>query len=591
MYGRRVKEEGAGKVKEQINISSEVAFIWQSAETLRDTYKPHQYQDTILPFVVLRRIESVLLEKRDEVEEKNKSGLSKLGEVECKKIIATQVTSSIGFDNKSKFTFKLLASEKDTAIKDNFKSYINGYTDNIRIILEKFGFLKELNKLEEGKLLYPLIKQYAELDLSPKIISNHKMGYIFEELIRRFSEQTGEEAGAHFTPREIIELMVDVLIDGDKIKDGEIKTIYDPACGTDGMLVIGKDYILNNINSKANVIVSGQEKQPETWAVGASDMLIKGEDADNIRLGNTLTDDKFPDEKYDYMLSNPPFGVDWKKDKKAILDDTSGRFNKDMLPRVSDGAFLFLIHMLSKMKPKSDGGSSIAIVFNGSPLFTGDAGSGESEIRKHLLENDLVEAIIALPKDLFYNTNIATYVWIVRNVKKKERQGKVQLINGIDFYEKMRKSLGKKTKYISKDQIQMISDIYQSFKPSEHSKIFDNTDFGYTKLFLELTDVDENGKPKKETVMKKVKGKEQEITQVVKISDAEYVPLNENIDEYLKKEVDKPFKIKRQVVGYEVNFTQYFYVYKPLRKQEEVIKEFKELEEENKALLKDLGLL
>jgi len=308
-------------------------------------------------------------------------------------------------------------------------------------------------------------------------------------------------------------------------------------------------------------------------------------------LGNTLTDDKFADETFDYMLSNPPFGVDWKKDKQKILDDTSGRFNKNMLPRVSDGAFLFLLHMISKMKTPQEGDSSIAIVFNGSPLFTGDAGSGESEIRKHLIENDLVESIIALPRDLFYNTNIATYIWVVRNKKEEGRKGKVQLINAIEFYKKMRKSLGKKTKYIPKEQIQKISDIYQAFKESEHCKIFDNNDFGYTKLFLELTDVDGKGDPKKETVMKKVKGKMQEVTQAVKINDAEYIPLKENIDEYLKKEVEKPFKIKKQTVGYEVNFTQYFYKYKPLRKQEEVIKEFNELEVENKALLKDLGLM
>ena len=291
------------------------------------------------------------------------------------------------------------------------------------------------------------------------------------------------------------------------------------------------------------------------------------------------------------MLSNPPFGVDWKKDKQTIIDDKSGRFPKEMRPRVSDGATLFLQHMISKMRLPQDGNSSIAIVFNGSPLFTGDGGSGESEFRKHIIENNLLEGIIALPKDLFYNTNIATYVWILRNKKSKEREGKVQLVNAVGFFEKMKKSLGKKTKFISKDQIKDIVGIYQAFKPSEHCKIFETKDFGYTKVFLELTDVDEDGKPKKETVMKKVKGDMQEVTQVIKINDAEYIPLKEDIDEYLKREVEKPFKIKKKVVGYEVNFTQYFYKYKPLRKQEEVIKEFNELEAENKQLLKKLGLL
>ena len=578
-------------MKNQINISAEVSFIWQSAETLRDTYKPHQYQDIILPFVVLRRIECVLLEERQKVEKQAKNSLKKLSPSDAKHIISTKVQASIGFDNKSKFTFKLLASEKDTAIKENFKSYINGFTDNIKKILENFGILKELNKLEQDKLLYPLIKQYAELDLSPTIVSNQKMGYIFEEVIRKFSEQTGEEAGAHFTPREIIELMVDILIDDDKIKDGELKTIYDPACGTDGMLVIGKDYILEKVNPKANVLLYGQEKQPETWAIGASDMLLKGENPDNIKYGNTLTNDQFPGETFDYMLSNPPFGVDWKKDKQEIEADTSGRFKRDLLPRVSDGATLFLMHMISKMKAPQHDGSSIAIVFNGSPLFTGDAGSGESNFRKFVLENDLLEAIIALPKDMFYNTNIATYVWILRNKKRTERKGKVQLINAVEFWEKMRKSLGKKTKYISEEQIKKICSIHDSFKESEHCKIFDTTDFAYIKVSLELTDVDEKGNPKKETVMKKIKGRMQEVTQIAKSSDNEYVPLKEDIDKYLKREVEKPYKIKDKKVGYEINFTQYFYKYRPLRKQEDVIKEFNNLEKENKALLKGLGLL
>jgi len=576
--------------EEQINNSAEVSFIWNSKEILRDTYKRHQYMDIILPFVVLRRIESVLLEERERIEKQMEKGLKKLSPQDAKKIVSVQVISSIGFDNKSKFTFKTLASEKETSIKENFRSYINGFTENIKNILEKFGILNELNKLEHDKLLYLLIKQYAELDLSPRIISSNKMGYIFEELIRDFSELTGEEAGEHFTPREIIQLMVRILIDEDEIKSKELKSIYDPACGTDGMLVIAKDYILKRINSEANVIVYGQEKQPETWAVGASDMFLKGEEADNIKYGNTLTDDQLPNETFDYQLSNPPFGVDWKKDKPAISRDATKRFPNKMLPRVSDGATLFLMHMISKMKPVSEGGSSIAIVFNGSPLFTGDAGSGESEFRKFLLENDLVEVIIALPPDLFYNTNIKTYVWIIRNNKKKVRKGKVQLINAVEFYEKMR-NLGKKTKYISKDQIEKIYEIYDAFKESEHCKIFDNSDFGYTRVSLELTDVDEEGNPKNETVMKKVKGKMVEVTREVKINDEEYVPLKEDINEFLKKEVEKPFKIKNKVVGYEINFTQYFYKYVSLRKQEEVIKEFQELEKENKELLKELVLL
>jgi type I restriction enzyme M protein len=577
-------------MKEQINISAEVSFIWQSADILRDTYKSHQYQDVILPLVVLRRIECVLLEEKEKIKEKVKDQLNKLPDKDAKKLVDTKILASLKFNNLSNFTFKTLASEKDSNIKENFKSYINGFTDNIKKILENFGILKELSKLEKDKLLYPLIKQYAELDLSPKVVSNLKMGYIYEELIRRFSEQTGEEAGEHFTPREIIQLMVKLLIDKHKINDGELKTIYDPACGTGGMLSIGKEFILEEINSKANVVVFGQEKQPETWAIGASDMLIKGENAGNIHEGNTLTNDQVPNDKFDYMLSNPPFGVDWKKDKQTIEDDTSGRFHKDRLPRVSDGSTLFLQHMLSKMKPVSQGGSSIAIVFNGSPLFTGDAGSGESEFRKYVIENDLLDCIVALPKDLFYNTNIATYIWVVRNVKDKKRKGKVHLINATEFYEKMKKSLGKKTKHIPTQQIQNIYDIYESFTESEHSKIFDNSYFGYTKVNLELTEIDENGKPKNETVMKKIKGVMKEVTQIAKKTDAEYIPLKDNIELYLKKEVELPYIIKSKEIGYEISFTQYFYKYQPLRKAEVVVKEFEDLEKENTSLLKELGL-
>ena len=576
---------------EQINISAEVSFIWQSAEILRDTYKAHQYQDIILPLVVLRRMECVLLEEKDKIQQKLGEALKKLAEKDAKKLIDAKLLSSLKFNNLSNFTFKTLSSEKDVNIKDNFKSYISSFTDNIKKILENFGISKELNKLEKDKLLYPLIKQYAELDLSPKVVSNLKMGYIYEELIRRFSEQYGEEAGEHFTPREIIQLMVNVLVDKQKIADGELKTIYDPACGTGGMLSIGKEFILEEVNSKANVVVFGQEKQPETWAIGASDMLIKGENAGNIKEGNTLTSDQVPGDKFDYMLSNPPFGVDWKKDKPDIESDTSGRFHKDRLPRVSDGSTLFLQHMLSKMKPTSQGGSSIAIVFNGSPLFTGDAGSGESEFRKYLLENDLIDCIIALPRDLFYNTGIATYVWIVRNVKDKKRKDKVQLINAIDFYEKMRKSLGKKNKYITPEQIKKIYDIYEAFKESEHSKLLDNADLGYTKVNLELTEIDEQGKPVKETIMKKVGGLMKEVTEVKKKNDSEYVPLNEDIEKYLKKEVELPYTVRSKEIGYEINFSQYFYKYQPLRKPEIVTKEFENLEKENISLLKEIGFV
>lgn len=567
-------------------------MIWESADSiLRDTYKRHQYQDVILPFVVLRRIESVLIEKREEIKKKHESSLKKLSPKAQKKIVSEQVCAALGFDNSSEFTLKSLAAEKETALKDNFRTYLNGYTPNIQEIMQNFKLQEKINDLDKHKLLYQLVKQYCTLDLSPKNVSNLKMGYIFEELIRRFAEVSGEEAGEHFTPREIIKLMVELVINDDPIKSGELKCIYDPACGTGGMLTEAKNYILHEKKHPANIILYGQESQPETYAICASDMLLKGERADNIKQGNTLTEDHLPDEKFDYMLSNPPFGKDWKKEKHKIERDAMGRFNKDMLPRVSDGATLFLMQMLSKMKTPQKGGSSIAIVFNGSPLFTGDAGSGESNFRKFLIENDLLDAIVALPTELFYNTGIATYIWILRNKKEQRRKGKVQLINAVDFYAKMKKSLGNKRNEISPDHILKISDIYRSFNGGEHSKIFDTRDFGYTRVSLELSELDEKGKPVMEKITKTVKGKEVQVTQEKKTKDEEYVPLKQDITAYLKKEVEKPYKILKQEIGYEINFTQYFYKYRPLRSTDEIANEIGEMEKESQKLMKELGMM
>ncbi|MDD4110377.1 MAG: class I SAM-dependent DNA methyltransferase [Clostridia bacterium] len=578
---------------EIINNSKEIGIIWNSAdEILRDIYKRHQYQDVILPFVVLTRIESVLIEKRTEIEAENQKQLSKLSEKDKQRIISEKVLASIGFDNKSTFTLKALAEEKETALKENFRAYINGYTQNIQDILQNFKLTDKIADLSKNKVLYSLVKKYSSLsqDLSPKNLDNLRMGYIFEELIRRFAEASNEEAGEHFTPREIIELMVELTIDDDPIQPGELKRVYDPACGSGGMLTIAKNYIQHK-HPKANIVLYGQEINPETYAICASDMLLKGEKPTNIKHGNTLTDDKLLEEKFDYMLSNPPYGKDWKKDKPDVEKDTTGRFNKDMLPRISDGQTLFLQQMLSKMKTPQEGGSTIAIVFNGSPLFTGDAGSGESNFRKHLLENDLVDAIIALPEELFYNTGIATYIWLVRNKKENRRKGKVQLINATTIFKPMKKSLGKKRNYIEPEQIKEIAKIHQEFKENEYCKIFDNTDFGYTRVSLELSELDEKGKPLFETITKKVKGKEVQVKQEIKTKDDEYVPLKDNIEQYLKKEVEKPYKILDQKVGYEINFTQYFYKYNPLRTTEDIAKDITKLEKQSQDLLKELGLL
>ena len=577
---------------EQINISNEVGIIWESADSiLRDAYKKHQYQDIILPFVVLRRIECVLLQKREEIEHKNTATLGKLTPKERAKVISEQTLAALGFDNTSTFTLKILATEKETALKDNLRTYLNGYTPNIQDIMQNFKLQEKLSDLDKHRLLYQLVKQYCTLDLSLNTVNNLKMGYIFEELIRRFAEASNEEAGEHFTPREIIKLMVELVIDDAPIKAGELKCIYDPACGTGGMLTEAKNYILYEKKHPASIVLYGQELNPETYAICASDMLLKGEKADNIKQENTLTHDQLPDEKFDYMLSNPPFGKDWKKDKPIIERDNTERFNKDMLPRVSDGATLFLMQMLSKMKTPQEGGSSIAIVFNGSPLFTGDVGSGESNFRKYLIENDLLDAVVALPAELFYNTGIATYIWIVRNKKEAQRRGKVQLINAIDLYSKMKKSLGNKRNEILPEHIAKISKIYHSFKDSEISKIFEGKEFGYTRLNLELSELDEHGKPVLEKVTKTVKGKEVEVTREKKTKDVEYVPLKQDINTYLKKEVEKPYKILRQGIGYEINFTQYFYKYKPLRPTDEIGREITDLEKQSQQLMKDLGLM
>ena len=578
---------------EQINNSYEVGIVWNSAdEILRDSYKRHQYQDIILPFVVLRRIECVLLEKRKEVQAKGGASIERLPPAQQKVVISEKVRASLSFDNSTDFSLEVLAKEKEETLRESFRKYLNGYTQNVQEIMQNFKLQDKIVDLDKHKLLYPLVKKYSTYDFSISKLSNLQMGYVFEELVRRFAEASNEEAGEHFTPREIIRMMVELLIDDTPIKPSALVSIYDPACGTGGMLTESKSYILNRKNHAENIILYGQEINPETYAICASDMLLKGERADNMKLGNTLTDDKLTDEKFDFMLSNPPFGKDWKKDKSTIEQDTTGRFNNDRLPRVSDGSTLFLMQMLSKMKTPQEGGSSIAIVFNGSPLFTGDAGSGESNFRKYLLENDLLDAIVAMPTELFYNTGIATYVWIVRNKKEVRRKGKVQLINAVEFCSKMKKSLGNKRNEITPEHICKIAEIYQSFKQGEHCKIFDNKDFGYTRVSLELSELDENGKPVMEKVVKTVKGKETEVVREKKTKDEEYIPLKQDIAAYLKKEVEKPYKIlEPSVVGYEINFTQYFYKYKPLRATDDIAKEITETEKESQKLMRELGMM
>jgi len=468
------------------NFTERANFIWSIADLLRGDYKRSEYGRVILPLTVLRRLDCVLEPTKETV-------LAYLPQTKRLSPGAVETVlkkkAKLSFYNKSKFNFqKLIADPNDIAA--NLRNYINGFSKNARNILEHFNFNDHIERLDKANLLYMVVKRFAEVDLHPNKIPNIEMGYIFEELIRKFADLSNETAGEHFTPREVIRLMVNLLFLNDKrilTKKGIVKTLYDPACGTGGMLSVAEEY-LRELNPDADLRVFGQELNPESYAICNSDMLIKGQNTEHIKFGNSFTQDGLKDEKFDYMLSNPPFGVEWKKIKDEITKEYeklgfAGRFGAG-LPRISDGSFLFLQHMISKMRPE-DGGARLGIVFNGSPLFSGGAGSGESEIRKWIIENDMLEAIIALPDQLFYNTGISTYIWIVTNRKEKERKGKIQLINAVEFFSKMTRSLGNKRNEISDEHIARITKIYGEFKKNEYCKIFPNEYFGYTRVTVE----------------------------------------------------------------------------------------------------------
>ena len=483
-------------------------FIWSICNLLRGPYKRNEYRKVILPLTILRRFDCILEPSKDEV-------LAEFDKLKGKSetIVSAHLRTITGvpFYNLSKLTFKKLLDDPNQ-IAPNLNSYINAFSPNVRQIFEKLEFGIQVTKMNEKNLLFNVIRKFAsdEVDLSPQNIDNLQMGYVFEELIRIGAEQSNEEAGEHFTPREVIRLMVNLLLspETDLRKSHVVKTIYDPACGTGGMLSVAENYI-RQLNSEAQPHLFGQDWNDEAYGICRADMLIKGEDSDNIKPDCTFEKDGFPKEKFDYMLANPPFGVEWKQQQKSIENERAtlgydGRFGAGT-PRINDGSLLFLQHMISKMRRPEDGGSRIGIVFNGSPLFTGDAGSGESNIRQWIIENDWLEAIVALPDQLFYNTGISTYIWIVTNRKEKRRTGKIQLIDAREFYIKMRKSLGNKRNQIGDgeenrpDQISEISRIYGSFthdgkrtlaidgikKEVIVSKIFDNEDFGYNKITVE----------------------------------------------------------------------------------------------------------
>lgn len=465
------------------NFSATAAFIWSVADLLRGDFKQSQYGRIILPFTLLRRLECVLAPTKAAV----------LAEYEKRKDTDLPLdaflkkAAKLPFYNTSPMDLGTLG---ETQILDNLDTYIRSFSPDAREIFEHFGFHGFLEKLDEANLLYLVMQKFAGMDLSPKALNNHHMGLVFEELIRHFAESSNETAGEHFTPRDIVHLTTALLFTDqqESIGPGKIVTVYDPTAGTGGFLSEGEEYI-HSISEEARVTVFDQELNPESYAICKGDMLIKGHEIQNIKLGNTLSDDQLAGQRFDFMLSNPPFGVDWKKVQRQVDDEHkhkgfAGRFGPG-LPRVSDGSLLFLMHLMSKMRDPKEGGARIGIILNGSPLFTGGAGSGESEIRRFILENDLLEAIVALPTDMFYNTVISTYVWILSNHKMDERKGKVQLINATDQGDKMRKSLGSKRKYLTVDSIDAIVRLYGAFEAGENCKIFDTTAFGYRRITVE----------------------------------------------------------------------------------------------------------
>lgn len=585
------------------NFKEKADLIWRVADLLRGDYKQSDYGKIILPMTVLRRLDSVLSPTKQQV-------LKRLASVENMDAAARDMvlnkTAGLNFHNHSLYDFdKLIADAANLAL--NLRNFINGFSENAREIIEYFEFDKQIDKLDDPKsdLLFQVVKAFQEIDLTD--MTSMEMGYVFEDLIRRFAEQSNETAGEHFTPREVIRLMVNLLFAEDRemlTQKGIVKTIYDPACGTGGMLSVAEQY-LKELNPESSLVLFGQEINPESYAICKSDMLIKGQEVNNIKFGNTFTVDGLQSERFNYMLSNPPFGVDWKKAEKVIKKEASdmgfsGRFGAG-LPRINDGSLLFLQHMISKMNPD---GSRIGIVFNGSPLFTGAAGSGESEIRRWIIENDWLEAIVAMPDQLFYNTGISTYIWILTNKKSKERKGKIQLINATGvkdeelmedgkldfnrFWDKMSRSLGNKRKKIAENGnekgIGFITELYGNFEENEFVKILPNDYFGYWRVTVEQPLIENGkavkskGKPKPDTSLRDYEN----IPFLKEDSNGKLIP--QTIKDYFEREV-KPHLAEAWIdesktkIGYEINFTKYFYEFKPLRTLADIKADILRLEE------------
>lgn len=606
-----------------INFNDKINLIWQIAESLRGVYKPEKYGDVILPMCVIKRFDEIISEKKADILKAYKLYES-IPEQSQEELIKTEL-DGLDFYNISPFGFDNLCDDQDH-LKENFIAYLQGFSSNIKDIIAHFDFNKDIDKLAKNNQLYHVIQEFKNVDLHPNRVDNQTMGYIFEELIRKFKENA--EAGDHYTPREVIELCMKMLFMGknDEIKTkGKVISIADFCCGTGGMLSVGQKYILEQ-NKDAKVELYGQEINDESYAICKADMLIKGQDTNNIYFGNTLTDDGHKGKHYRYLISNPPFGVQWKKEQSYVTTEHTtygfaGRFGAGV-PRVSDGSLLFLQNMISKMVD-DENGSRIAIIFNGSPLFTGDAGGGESNIRKWIIESDMLEGIISLPTDLFYNTGISTYIWVLTNKKEEKRKGKIELVNASDFSKPMRKSLGSKRKFIDKTQIDEIEKIYQTFQETKYSKIFDNSDFGYTKITIErpknLEELKDDEKfeslDKKDEIAKilqkiedekiefnsrnefvkylKIKLKPAELNLLI-AKDTESIPLKKDIKEYFKEEV-KPHLVSAWMdestftnIGYEIPFTRHFYEYKKLDSFEDIMGEIRELESSINDDLKEL---
>ncbi|ATD67918.1 restriction endonuclease subunit M [Luteimonas chenhongjianii] len=593
------------------------AFIWSVADLLRGDYKQSEYGRVILPFTVLRRLDCVLAPTKAKVlaEGAKKAAAGLNPDPFLKRIVGTA-----GFYNTSKLDLPTLAGDQDH-IRENLYAYVQGFSPEARDIFERFDFHAQVERLAKAGLLYLVVEKFAAIDLHPDRVDNAQMGHVFEELIRKFAELSNETAGEHFTPREVIRLMVNLIFieDDDVLSPGNavVRTVYDPTAGTGGMLSVAAEHLLAH-NPAARLTLFGQELNDESYAICKADMLIRGQPVENMAPGNTLSDDGHAGRRFDYMLSNPPFGVEWKKVEKIVRAEHErqgfdGRFGPG-LPRVSDGSMLFLLHLVAKMSPvvNGEGGSRFGIVLNGSPLFTGGAGSGESEIRRYLLENDLVEAIIGLPTDMFYNTGIATYVWIVSNKKDDDRRGQVQLIDASSFWRKMRKSLGSKRREMGDDDIALVTRLFGGFTEAERitvldaegreleqrivtgiddvpaapeggrlkrvpiSRIFRNEDFGYTTITVERPLRDDAGE-----IVLGLKGKQKGKPQPdSSMRDTENVPLGEDIEAYFAREVlphapDAWIDEARTKIGYEIPFNRHFYVFEPPRPLEVIDAELK----------------